>query len=339
VKRYRGGEKDARSRDSGPLECLTLSRIWPATGPVEDPIFGSCGCARIGRQLPSNSSLAGTARRPREADDPAECRVGRGAGVLALAPGVAHAGGSPFYPGLDRYEPGDQVTFVGYTGGGQLGWIEDGPFYGYLALEPGTAAPAYYNGGAAGPFLRSGPMELHETGRGGWLSLRLAVTFTLPDDLQPGVYSVGYCNDPCTTGLGDLTDGVVAVGVALKVAPVRGWPADDPALVGAPASVAPPGATLAEASPTMAPAPQASLPAPSDPDAGSATSSAPEPPTAVETRWSATPTMLLVLFDLACVALIILLAHRRRIRAAVEDLQQADPPDRHDTEPVLVKSP
>lgn len=156
--------------------------------------------------------------------------------VIVLGTAPASAGGSWFEPARDRYEPGEAATVVGYTGGGQLGWIEDGPFYAYLTPDP--------SGGARGGGLLDtsdiplGLLLLQETGRGGYLSLRAAITFTVPPDLAPGEYGFAICNDPCTTGLGDFIGGSVWVGMDPPSPFDRSdWPADDPARMGAPASV------------------------------------------------------------------------------------------------------
>ncbi len=50
----------------------------------------------------------------------------------------AGAGGSHLSPVRDRYEVGDVATLVAYTSGGQLGWVQDGPFYAYLVGEETT---------------------------------------------------------------------------------------------------------------------------------------------------------------------------------------------------------
>lgn len=130
-----------------------------------------------------------------------------------MAATPAFAGGSWFETTEKQYEPGDTVTLIGYTSGGQLGWIEDGPFYGYLRVrrpDPATADrwPAVYP-----TDLALGPLQLEKTGPGGQ-TLRATITFDLPRDLAPAAYQFEYCDDPCTTGLGDLIGGTVYVGVS-----------------------------------------------------------------------------------------------------------------------------
>ncbi len=193
------------------------------------------------------------------------------ASIVGLAGRPAAAGGSSWFDSaLDRYEAGQTVTMVGYTGGGQLGWIDDGPFFGYLRVDP-AASDQYLKaeGGELSPLLTPtdlplGPLTLQLTGRGGYLSLRAAITFTLPAQLAPGSYGFLYCNDPCTTGLGDLIGGSVWVGADPHYPVARDWPSDDPALDGASASVplpAPPPTTTAplttapSTSPPTSPAP------------------------------------------------------------------------------------
>src|SRR5207302_7957593 len=140
---------------------------------------------------------------------------------LALASGLRGPNAvatSALYPVADRYEPGDMATLVGYAGRGGQGWLEDGPFYAYLAPSVGGLGPTgpKYSG-LGGPNavdgLALGPLSVDLTGHEGWRALRVSISFPVPDDLEPGVYDVGYCNDPCSTGLGDLPGGVVGVGV------------------------------------------------------------------------------------------------------------------------------
>ena len=53
--------------------------------------------------------------------------------AVAVGAGIASAGGDWAQSVLDRYEAGDQVTMVGYTGSGAYGGPDDGPYYGYLS--------------------------------------------------------------------------------------------------------------------------------------------------------------------------------------------------------------
>lgn len=155
--------------------------------------------------------------------------------VLLATPNPAGAGGSWMAPARDRYEAGEVATVVGYTGGGQLGWIEDGPYE--AILEPGRH--------------RLGPAVLQETGRGGWLSLRVAVSFVVPD-VAPGAYDVVLENAE-GGGLGDIISGPLFVGIDPPHPVDRDWPLDDPARSGATAEVPLPPAPTTTTTTTEAP--------------------------------------------------------------------------------------
>ncbi|NNC81886.1 MAG: hypothetical protein HKN94_17220 [Acidimicrobiales bacterium] len=135
----------------------------------------------------------------------------------------AIAGGSWFDPVKDRYEPGEQATLVGYTGGGAYGWIEDGPYFGFL-MESADEGGAV----ADGIRLPLGEIVLEETGRGGYLRLRASISFQIPSDLEPALYQFDYCNADCSARLGDLIGGAVWVGVDPEYPISREWPLDDP---------------------------------------------------------------------------------------------------------------
>ena len=122
--------------------------------------------------------------------------------VVALTPGQASAKSDGGFD-ADKwlYRPGDRVTLVGYTGGGTLGWTDDGPFFGYLSASDHPSI-------ARATGLPVGEISIEEVVSG---QLRATITFLLPDDLEPRTYSFEYCNEPCTTGLGDL------VGATIKV--------------------------------------------------------------------------------------------------------------------------
>lgn len=166
------------------------------------------------------------------------------AGLVLVGPAApAPAGGSWLETVRDHHSPGDRATFVGYTGGGQLGWVEDGPFLAHLELPSGD--------------IPVGELVLQATGAEDWTSLRVAITFTVPD-LAPGMYSLEYGNAE-GEGLGDIIGGTLWVDAVPTHFDPPGWPPDDPAWDGAPADVLPPGATVVTAPPsTTVPAPSPS---------------------------------------------------------------------------------
>jgi hypothetical protein len=138
------------------------------------------------------------------------------AGVVATvgAGGMASAGGSSLVPDRDSYQPGEQATMVGETGAGQLGTVEDGPFFAYLRVDRDLAAESSPD---TWPFVHPSDLPLGElvlatSGRAGDPGVQVSLIFTIPLTLEPGTYEVVYCNDPCTTGLGDLIGGTIHVG-------------------------------------------------------------------------------------------------------------------------------
>lgn len=147
--------------------------------------------------------------------------------LITLAAPVA-AGGSWFNPVADRYEPGDTATLVGYTGGGILGALDDGPFFGFLAAR--VDEDDYVPISPDFEPLELGELDITRTTHGGYLSYRAAVTFELPGDLEPGVYRFDYCNEACDKQLGDLIGGFVWVGVDPNYTITRYWAPDEPEL-------------------------------------------------------------------------------------------------------------
>jgi hypothetical protein len=134
----------------------------------------------------------------------------------------------------ERYEPGDEVTLVGYViGDGSLGSADDGPFFAYLR-PTSTVSDGADGLPELAPFtpratdITLGAIDLAATGKGGYLEYRAAIRFTLPRDLTPGRYPVVYCNADCTKGIGDLIGGWVNVGVDPLHPLFREWPTDEP---------------------------------------------------------------------------------------------------------------
>lgn len=143
--------------------------------------------------------------------------------ILLLQAQPAAAGASWLQPARNRSEPGEMVTIVGFTGGGAFGWVEDGPFFGYLLEADDDGVPV-----EGGFRLDVGELTVAETGRGGYLTLRASISFVLPLDIAPGIYAFDYCNAGCTQRLGDLLGGNVNVGVDPEFPISREWPLDDP---------------------------------------------------------------------------------------------------------------
>lgn len=113
------------------------------------------------------------------------------------------------------------ATLVGYTSGGQLGWVEDGPFFAYLVAGDITLWAEHR---LPTDHVALGPLSIQARGR----ALRVSISFPVPHHLAAGLYTVTYCNDPCTTGLGDLIGGSVAVGVDPPREVQREWFLDEP---------------------------------------------------------------------------------------------------------------
>ncbi len=160
------------------------------------------------------------------------------ASIMLGAQPASAGGGSWMDPVLDRYSPGEVATMVGYVGGAGTGWVEDGPYEVYLRQEPAESlgdGDDYRRPGEASSDITLGPLLLQETGRGGYPTLRVSITFTVPQ-VAPGRYSIEYGNADCTW-LGDLAGGSLWVDVDPAEPITRDWPADDPARAGAAADV------------------------------------------------------------------------------------------------------
>lgn len=212
--------------------------------------------------------------------------AGRVAGLVVLVgllmgSGTATAGGGRLSPVRDRYEPGAVATLVGYTGGPVLDpELLAVPFYGYLRPIDDGSRPALDD---TGRYV--GELVLEQTSHGGYLDLRVSITFPVPADLPPGEYELTYCDDPCTGRfLGDLVPSPVSIGVDPVRPVVRDWAPDEPELAnlapsallvgpgfqtsaGAPRAPATTVALAPPAAPVAPPAPVAPVaPLPPEPD-------------------------------------------------------------------------
>lgn len=153
--------------------------------------------------------------------------------VGAPAQPAAAGGGDFIYPVLDRYEPGETVTMVGYTTGIRQGpdGTDVGTYYGYLRVDP--AAALRDRPGDTYPYVHPTDIRLDEVdeqpvdGDDYW-TIRASLTFDLPADLRPGNYEVFLCDDPCTWTLGFLFESPLYVGVDPPEPVVRVWAFDDP---------------------------------------------------------------------------------------------------------------
>jgi hypothetical protein len=129
------------------------------------------------------------------------------AGTIALVlvsalVSAAQAGGAVFEFEREYYQPGDRVvgrvTFG--RGSGEPIRADSGPFIAYL-MKGNTYIDAPQVPDGAIPV---GPMTITHIDSGTWLA---RMEFTLPE-VPPGGYSIGYCNDPCTSSsLGELMGG------------------------------------------------------------------------------------------------------------------------------------
>lgn len=142
------------------------------------------------------------------------------AGLLATGPATAGAGGVEWmYPVRDRYEPGQDVLMVGYTLTAEPG--DRGPYYAWLRVDPAGEARGVVVGSADAdpPDVRVAPVVIEATVDDPAYGRRASISFTLPDDLPAGHYSLVLCDDPCTRAPGLLAPEVLSVGVPPASAP------------------------------------------------------------------------------------------------------------------------
>ena len=159
------------------------------------------------------------------------------ASVLVLASaGAALAGGSTFKFEQPQYYVGQAafgVAPVSYSHNPELGTPEGGPYYLYLApmtaVSPGRPWPSVPDGAVrvASVEFRRGPVEVPRWGTvreiaPGLIEVgaeeppdivgpdHVAAKFEVPR-LDPGTYATIVCNDPCTSSIGDIVDGLFVI--------------------------------------------------------------------------------------------------------------------------------
>jgi hypothetical protein len=140
---------------------------------------------------------------------------------LGLVPAlVAGAGGTWLYTLEDSYDSGDEVTAIGYVGTA----IADDP-----VLARMSVAPLRPNGELADlGWIELGPVTLEPTGLSGYLETRVSISFTLPEELEPGTYLIDV-RTQSGDFFGDLLGTYVIVGPAAPSEPRWiEWALDDP---------------------------------------------------------------------------------------------------------------
>lgn len=140
---------------------------------------------------------------------------------LGLVPAlVAGAGGTWLYTLEDSYEPGGEVMAIGYVGVA----IADDPVLARMSL-----APLHPNGDIADRgWIELGSVTLEPTGLSGYLETRVSISFTLPEELEPGTYMIDV-RTQSGDFFGDLLGTHVIVGAAAPSEPRWiEWALDDP---------------------------------------------------------------------------------------------------------------
>lgn len=132
-----------------------------------------------------------------------------GIAVLLLTIATAAAAeGSWLEPSTIRVEEGDTITLTGEVSSGQLGWVQQEPYFAYLSGATYGDTVAEGTGGFETE-VPLGRLEIEASAS----TARVTVEFELPRSVPPGEYWVTVCNRPCTTGLGDLIGSILYVGV------------------------------------------------------------------------------------------------------------------------------
>jgi hypothetical protein len=145
---------------------------------------------------------------------------------------------------LDRYDPGDEVTMLGYTEGcipdiAQPSAEGQPAIRAYLHPDPCAAATTPYcnprgvlpDDATIGTPLGQVALDPTDLGPRGQ---RMHLTFRLPADLAPGQYLVMFCQDPCDPLLEPDPYTFLYVGRGAANPNVHHWPLDEPAIADLP---------------------------------------------------------------------------------------------------------
>ncbi|MGA9597091.1 MAG: hypothetical protein WBV06_13095 [Acidimicrobiia bacterium] len=128
------------------------------------------------------------------------------AAVAIAAP--AYAGGAQLEPSRVRVDAGEEIELSAHVSQGAFGWVEDGPFYVYLIGTGYGEITSTATGGTATD-VPLGELSIDASGK----NAEVFVQATIPAETPAGEYQVVVCNDPCTTGFGDLNGGALYVGI------------------------------------------------------------------------------------------------------------------------------
>ena len=126
--------------------------------------------------------------------------------VAIAAP--AYAGAAQLEPSRVRVDAGEEIELSAHVSQGAFGWVEDGPFYVYLSGTGYGEITSTAAGGSATD-VPLGELSIDASGK----NAEVFVQATIPAETPAGEYRVVVCNDPCTTGFGDLNGGELYVGI------------------------------------------------------------------------------------------------------------------------------
>jgi hypothetical protein len=146
----------------------------------------------------------------------------------------------------DHYAVGDTAFAwapIAWEHNPGLGTPEEGPYFAYLApfdpAMPIAEVPPPVGAVQVGEVRVS--MEPYAHGAIRFGPHHATIEFVVPE-LPDGVYTLGHCNSPCTTTLGDLTSELLTIG-----------PTAIPTPTAPPPTIAAPPPTVAEAAPIAQP--------------------------------------------------------------------------------------